>query len=45
MQPELFQSRENPLIARIRGLDINNLSPIQALNVINEWKDSLKKEE
>jgi len=45
MQPELFQDRENPLIARIRGLDINSLSPIQALNIINEWKDSLKKEE
>ncbi|MBU4270213.1 DNA mismatch repair protein MutS, partial [Candidatus Dependentiae bacterium] len=44
-QPELFQSRENPLIARIRGLDVNNLSPIDALNLINEWKDSLKKEE
>ncbi|MFH1093657.1 MAG: DNA mismatch repair protein MutS [Candidatus Omnitrophota bacterium] len=45
MQPELFQSRENPLIAQIRGLDLNNLSPIKALNLINEWKDSLKKEE
>ncbi len=45
MQPELFQSRENPLVARIRGLDINNLSPIEALNLINEWKNSLKKEE
>ncbi|MCK4993446.1 MAG: DNA mismatch repair protein MutS [Candidatus Omnitrophica bacterium] len=45
VQPELFQNRENPLIAKIRGLDINNLNPIKALNLINEWKESLKKEE
>lgn len=44
-QPELFQSRENPLLAQIRGLDINKLSPIEALNLINEWKNNLKYEE
>ncbi len=45
IQPELFQNRENPLIAQIRSIDINNLSPLKALNLISEWKDSLKKEE
>ncbi len=42
VQPELFQGRENPLISQIKGVDINNLSPIDALNLINEWKNRLK---
>ena len=40
-QLELFQEKENPLIAEIRGLDINNLSPVRALNLIDDWKKKL----
>jgi DNA mismatch repair protein MutS len=28
----------NPLIDELRGLDINALSPIEALNILYEWK-------
>jgi DNA mismatch repair protein MutS len=40
-QPELFSHKENPLINKIRTLDINSLSPIEALNLIDQWKKEI----
>ena len=45
IQPELFQNRENPLISQIKGIDVNSLTPIQALNLINDWKKGLIRDE
>ncbi len=33
-----FFPETNPLINELRGLDINALSPIEALNILYEWK-------
>ena len=44
VQPELFSQKENPLIGKIRTLDINNISPLDALNLLNEWKKELKED-
>ena len=42
-QPELFQQEENPVLAEIRSLDITRLSPLEALNRLNIWKQKLQK--
>jgi DNA mismatch repair protein MutS len=48
MLPGLFQPREaqsaapepaqHPLVSRLQELDIDHLSPVQALNILHEWK-------
>ncbi|MBU4304155.1 MAG: DNA mismatch repair protein MutS [Candidatus Omnitrophica bacterium] len=43
-QGELFQAKENPIIAEIRSLEVNHLSPLEALNMISGWKERLRKE-
>lgn len=43
VQPELFSQKENLLSSKIRSIDINNLSPIEALNLINQWKQDTEK--
>ena len=42
-QPELFQHKENPVIGEIQTTDVNDLTPLEALNLINRWKKSLNK--
>ncbi|MBU1045104.1 MAG: DNA mismatch repair protein MutS [Candidatus Omnitrophica bacterium] len=43
VQPELFSQKENVLIAKIRTIDINQLSPIEALKLLNQWKQEVEK--
>jgi DNA mismatch repair protein MutS len=40
-QPELFQHKDNPVTREIQGMDVNDLTPLQALNLINKWKKEL----
>ncbi|MDZ7759401.1 MAG: DNA mismatch repair protein MutS [Desulfovermiculus sp.] len=32
------QTEPHPILARLQEVDVNNLSPVQALNLIHEWK-------
>lgn len=41
VQPDLFQQKENALIKTIQSMDLNRISPLEALNLINKWKESL----
>ena len=38
----LFDQKEKDVLERLKGLDVNNLTPIQAINLLNEIKDFLK---
>ncbi len=43
VQPELFSQKENMLINKIRAVNINQLSPMEALNLIDQWKQEIDK--
>ena len=36
-QMPLFQT-EDPVLAELKELDLNNLNPIEALNLLFEWR-------
>jgi DNA mismatch repair ATPase MutS len=36
---------EHPLLARIREMDLDSLTPLAALNALHELQEALKKEE
>jgi len=40
----LFDQKEKDVLDRLKSLDVNNLTPIQAINLLNEIKDFLKKQ-
>ncbi|MCM8813229.1 MAG: DNA mismatch repair protein MutS [Candidatus Omnitrophica bacterium] len=40
-QPELFCAPENPVLADLRSVDINRLTPLEALNRLQQWRDQL----
>lgn len=40
----LFDQKEKDVLEKIKSLDVNNLTPIQAINLLNEIKDFLKKQ-
>lgn len=40
-QPALFAT-ENPLLTQLREMDVDNLSPREALNILYHWKSELK---
>jgi len=40
----LFDQKEKDVLEKLKGLDVNNLTPIQAINLLNEIKDFLKKQ-
>jgi DNA mismatch repair protein MutS len=40
----LFDQKEKDVLERLKGLDVDNLTPIQAINLLNEIKDFLKKQ-
>ncbi|MBI3469363.1 MAG: DNA mismatch repair protein MutS [Planctomycetes bacterium] len=42
IQLTLFGTSEHPLLERIRGLDVNNITPLAALRMIQEWQEELK---
>jgi DNA mismatch repair protein MutS len=39
-QPSLF-AEENPIIEKLRVLELDELSPRNALSLLYEWKESL----
>ncbi len=41
LQLTLFAADEHPLIERIRTLDVNALTPLEALRLLSEWRESL----
>jgi DNA mismatch repair protein MutS len=41
-QPSLFEN-ENPLLDELENLDINSISPIEALNLIYSWQKEFKR--
>ena len=42
MQMSLFGGQEHPLLEDIREADLNNLTPLQAIMLIQKWQSSLK---
>lgn len=42
-QLNLFDLVANPIVEELKKLDINNLTPIQALNKLHEWQKELTK--
>ncbi len=42
IQISLFQPIEHPILQEIRKLNLDNLTPIQALNILNKIKEELK---
>ncbi|MDD5011611.1 MAG: DNA mismatch repair protein MutS, partial [Phycisphaerae bacterium] len=40
----LFDQKEKDVLEKLKGLDVNNLTPIQAINLLNEIKDFLKQQ-
>jgi DNA mismatch repair protein MutS len=40
----LFDQKEKDVLEKLKSLDVNNLTPIQAINLLNEIKDFLKKQ-
>jgi DNA mismatch repair protein MutS len=43
-QLELFKSRPHPVLEELRQLDLNKLTPLDALNFLAELKEKLKSE-
>jgi DNA mismatch repair ATPase MutS len=44
VQMHLFRSPDQEVISRIQSMDVNQLTPIAALNLLNEFKDKLKEQ-
>ncbi|MCU0615449.1 MAG: DNA mismatch repair protein MutS [Desulfobacterales bacterium] len=42
VQLDLFRSPDQEVISKIQRMDVNHLTPIEALNLLNEFKDKLK---
>ncbi len=42
IQLTLFGLAEHPLLDKIRELDVNNTTPIEAMRLIQEWQEELK---
>ncbi len=42
VQLEMFQRPEVEVAQKLRGLDINTLTPVEALNLLNDFKSKLK---
>jgi DNA mismatch repair protein MutS len=40
----LFDQKEKDVLEKLKSLDVNNLTPIQAINLLNEIKDFLRKQ-
>jgi DNA mismatch repair protein MutS len=41
---QLFDQKEKDVLEKLKSLDVDNLTPIQAMNLLNEIKDFLKKQ-
>ncbi len=44
IQLTLFGSATHPLIDKIKGLDANHLTPMNALEMLHQWKDDLSED-
>ena len=42
-QISLFEPEYHPLIQALRELDIDNITPIQALEILSHWKEKWKR--
>ena len=40
----LFDQKEKDVLERLKTLDVNNLTPLGAINLLNEIKDFLRKQ-
>ena len=40
----LFDQKEKDVLEKLKGLDVNNLTPIEGINLLNEIKDFLRKQ-
>ena len=45
IQMTLFGSPTHPLVDKIKALDANNLTPLNALEMLHQWKDDLSEVE
>ena len=45
LQLTLFGPADHPLLDELRRLDLNNVTPIQAIQLLQQWQDNLHKEE
>ena len=44
IQLTLFAPYEHPLLDSIRSVDLNSLTPLQALSSIKQWQEELEKD-
>ncbi|MFO0904507.1 MAG: DNA mismatch repair protein MutS [Pirellulales bacterium] len=44
IQLTLFAPYDHPLLDKIRGVDVNSLTPLQALQLVQQWQADLKSE-
>jgi DNA mismatch repair protein MutS len=42
LQLTLFGPAEHPLLDEIRGIDANRLTPLEALRLVSQWRESLR---
>lgn len=42
LQLTLFAAYEHPLLDKIRGLDLNSLTPFNVLQLVKDWQDELR---
>ncbi len=42
IQLTLFAPMEHPLLDSIRGIDVNGLTPLEAMQLLQKWQDELK---
>jgi DNA mismatch repair protein MutS len=40
----LFETTDHPLLETIRGVDLNDTTPLEALQLIQEWQGQLADE-
>jgi DNA mismatch repair protein MutS len=41
LQLTLFEAEEPPMLKELRGIDVNQLTPLEALRLLDEWKKKL----
>jgi DNA mismatch repair protein MutS len=44
VQLDLFRSPDQEVMSKIQRMDVNQLTPIEALNLLNEFKNKLKEQ-
>jgi len=44
LQLTLFAADDHPLLEEIRGIDLNNMTPLEAMKRIDQWRETLAEE-